>query len=104
MSIHDVLEMSRSRVSDDLIISQIRSSGSRFELTPTDVTALHNEGVNDRVIQVMMDTKFIRGRPVVVGDPVYGPGPDVVIVTPPPPPPHFSVGLGYTFMRPCRRW
>jgi hypothetical protein len=99
MTVHDVIQMTRSGVSESLIVSQIHSSNSVFHLQAADITALSQQGVNDRVIQAMMDTSrrpnVIRTRPVV-----YQPAP-VYVVEPPPPP--ISIGFGYTFGRPRHR-
>ena len=63
MSIQEVVDMSRSGVSDGVIVNQIRSSGTAFRLTPADVTNLHQQGVTDPVINAMLESGR---RPVVV--------------------------------------
>jgi surface antigen len=84
LSIHDVVHMAQSGVSEDVIINQIRNSSSVFHLTPTDIANLHQQGVSDRVILAMQETcrqpVIIRRRPVIVE-----PAP-VVIYEPCPPP------------------
>lgn len=57
MSLGDVEALSRSGVSDDLIISQIRSSNSAFHLNTNDIIALRDAGVSDRVIDCMINTR-----------------------------------------------
>jgi uncharacterized membrane protein YebE (DUF533 family) len=102
MSINDVVQMSGEGVSDELIVAQIRNSGSVFRLEASDITALSKSGVSNHVIQAMMDTGR---RPVVVRQPrtvVVEPAPVVVYEPAPPPPPHVSVGFGY-YGHP-RRW
>lgn len=94
MSIYDVVNMARNGVGDDLIISQIHSSGSSFTLSPDDIVRLRQEGVSEKVVQTMMNTPR---RPVVIQRaPVY-------VVDPyPPPPVHF--GIGYHFHHRPRCW
>jgi surface antigen len=104
MSIHDVVQMTKQGVSDDLIIAQIRNSGSVFVLQASDITALCQEGVSNRVIQAMMDTSR---RPAVVRPVVYErpvivePAPPVYVVEPRP---AVSVGFGYHYCRPRHCW
>lgn len=89
LSIHDVVEMNRSGVGDQVIVNQIRSSPSVFHLSPSDVANLHNQGVSDYVITAMQETCR---RPVVVGRrPVYVEPAPVVVVDPCPPP---VIGFG----------
>jgi hypothetical protein len=91
MSLEDVAKLTASGTSDELIITQIRTSGTVFYLTPDQVVWLQNQGVRPPVIQEMQLTPTRVGRPVY-GQPVY-------VVQPPPPPP--PVGVGVTFVR---RW
>jgi hypothetical protein len=68
-----------------VIVNQIRSSPSVFQLSPSDVASLHNQGVSDRVIVEMQGTCR---RPVVVDRrPVY------VVEPCPPPPPVIGIGV-----------
>jgi hypothetical protein len=86
--IPDIVRMTQSNVSDDNIIAQIRNSGSVYHLSPDDVTALHNQGVSDRVLRYMQDTAM---RPVVVRQVYVEPAPVIV-----EPQPTIGVGFGYT--------
>jgi hypothetical protein len=83
MSLDDVIQMSRPnaqgvRVSDAVLCDYIRSSGSRFDLTPADVRFLADNGVSDPVVQAMLATRH--SRPAVVRT-----APQTVIVDEPPP-------------------
>jgi hypothetical protein len=110
----DVIQMSNSvpPVGDDVIINQIRSTGSTFQLTSGDITYLKQNNVSDRVINEMISARPRVGiaapppRTVVVREPVppvvvyerpYFWGPRPVYVCPPPPPP--MVGVGFHFRR-----
>jgi hypothetical protein len=80
----EVVRMAQSHISDDLIIQQIRSTNSVYNLSAQDVTYLKQQGVSDRVVMEMQTR-----RTVVV------PRSQVVVVEPVPPP--VSVGIGYSF-------
>jgi hypothetical protein len=125
LSLDDVIQMSRPAngqpASDDLIVDYIRSTNSRFELSPGDVGYLRSNGVSDRVVREMVnsrgrrlgiatsrpETVVIREEPppVVVyerrGPYWYGPPPwyrpRPVVYVPPPPPP--TVGFGVTIRK-----
>jgi surface antigen len=90
ISTADVIQMSRSGVTDDTILNAIRSSNTVYHLTAAEITDLRTQGVSDRVLNYMLQTA---NRPVVIRQPgpvIYEP----VIVEPPPP--GVSVGVGYT--------
>ena len=110
LSVAEVMQMSRGdaagagKVSDDIIIGYIRSTGSQYNLTPQDLRDLTANGVSDRVIQEMMAshnrptpgprTVVIREReprPVVVYErPYYDPWGPPVYYRPAPP-----MGVGF---------
>ena len=98
LSIYDVVDMSRNGVGEEVIIAQIRNSGSVFTLSKDDVIRLRGEGVSDRIVSVMQETPR---RPVVVRGPrpVYVEPAPVYVVEPGPP--HVHVGFGY---HPRRCW
>jgi len=56
MTKQDVIALSAAKVNDDVIISQIRSSGSFFVLGTQDIIDLSNAGVSNKVIQEMIAT------------------------------------------------
>lgn len=96
LGLTDVVQMANGQVSDAVIIGQIRSTGSTYNLSPTDIQWLKNNGVSDAVVLEMQQASrrpvvYGRPRPVyVVEDPVY--------VAPPP-----VVGVGFHYGH-CRRW
>src|SRR5207248_5112937 len=53
MGLTDVIHMVQQGHNDQIIINQIRASGSSFQLTPSDLDFLKNNGVSDRVIAEM---------------------------------------------------
>ncbi|REJ83665.1 MAG: hypothetical protein DWQ34_08535 [Planctomycetota bacterium] len=91
----DILQLAGSGISDDVIISTIRSQGGRFDLSPQAIITLKNSGVSDRVILEMQNYDTI-SPPIttVIAEP-----PPVVVVPPPGPRVHFSFGR-----RPRRRY
>ena len=56
LTIDDVISMSRARISDDLIISQIRNSRTVYRLRTADIVDLKRTGVSERVIDFMINT------------------------------------------------
>ena len=81
MQLGDVIQMANGQppVGDEVIINQIRSTGSSFQLATSDITYLKQNNVSDRVINEMLNC---RPQPVSVR-----PGPRTVIVREPYPPP-----------------
>jgi hypothetical protein len=86
LGLTEVVQLAQAHVSDSVIISQIRATGSVFQLSSNDTIWLKQNGVSDVVIQEMLSTPY-RAR-------VYAPGP-VYVVDPAPPPVSVGVGFGY---------
>ena len=96
----DVVSMSQSGVSDPVIISQIRTTGSAFHLSSNDTIFLKQQGVSDAVLTEMLATANRAPRRPVVAVPVYhAPVYQPVYVVPPPPPPVIGFGFGYSRCR-----
>ncbi len=87
LSIEEIATMAKAGTSDQLIINQIRTTGSRYNLTPDWIIWLQQNSVSPAVITEMQNTAY---RPVrVVREPYYyGPGP--VYVAPAP-----AISFGY---------
>jgi hypothetical protein len=93
----DVVGMVQAGHDEQVIINQIRSTGSTFQLSQTDLDYLKTYNVSPRVIVEMQNARpqpvMVRQpRPVVVReDPVviYDSPPPFVIYRRPPPPPAF---------------
>src|SRR6266436_1983102 len=87
----DIVQMAQQHVSDPVIISQIRSSHSVYQLSAQDTIWLKQNGVSDAVITDMMATARYPRR-VYTAAPVYG---EPVLVVEPPPPVAVGVGVGF---------
>ena len=55
--VEDVLKLTRAQVSEDVTLNFIRNSGTIYNLAPTDIVYLRNQGVSDRVINTMLDQR-----------------------------------------------
>jgi hypothetical protein len=53
---YDLVQMSNAGLSDDLIISTIRSRGGRFDMSPGGLISLKQAGVSDRVVLAAQQT------------------------------------------------
>jgi hypothetical protein len=96
LSLEDIITMAKSGTSDALIINQIRTTGSRYNLTSDMIIYLQQNNISQAVITEMQNTAYrpmrVVREPVYVRDPYYyGP----VYVAPPPP----AISFGYTRFR-----
>ncbi len=110
MGMFDVIDMAQKGHDDQVIINQIRATGSSFQLATSDLDALKANGVSTRVIAEMQAarpvsptaTKVVYQEApttVIYEQPVY-PAPVMVVpVRHPPRPVYVSGGFGY-----YRRW
>jgi YMGG-like Gly-zipper len=85
----DLVQMTRAGISDDVIISTMRSRGTRVDLGPQSLIALRQQGVSDRV--VMAAQQMGAGTGYVASAPAYGP----TVVSEIPPPPTVIVAPAY---------
>lgn len=103
LSVADIVQMSASGISEEVVVSSLQSSDSVFQLTAPEIIQLHNQGVSDRVIQAMLDSSRRAATTVVrPGAVVYERAPVYVVE----PPPRVTFGFGYGFgpcwhRRPC---
>jgi hypothetical protein len=78
----DIIQMTRAGISEDVIISTMRSRGTRIDLSPQAIVGLRQQGVSDRVViaaqQMGGGNGYLAGAPPV--------GPTVISEYPPPPP------------------
>ena len=65
ISVDDVIRMTEADVGSDVIIRQIEVTRTRFELTPNEIILLKKAGVEDKVLEVMVETE---GYPQYYGD------------------------------------
>jgi surface antigen len=94
LGLTDVIQLTRDGVHEDVIVNQIRGSGSTFQLSNEDVRFLTSNNVSPRVIVEMQHR-----RPVAR---VVREQPQVIYRSPPPPPvvvyesyPAPVMGVGY---------
>ena len=110
MGVDDVIRMAQERQTDTIIIRQIQTTGSTFQLTTDDLSRMRTAGVSDAVMIEMQNRRPGSVRHVHVSPPppptrtiIYqqAPPPDVVYVpvAPPPPPPPPSFGVGVSIRR-----
>jgi hypothetical protein len=99
---YDLVNMTKSGVSDDLIISTIQSRGGRLDMSPQALIALKQNGVSDRV--VLAAQNMGHGSPYIPAAVplVAGPPPTTVIVEPRPyyyygPRPYYGTHVYYRF-------
>jgi hypothetical protein len=71
LGITDIIQMTQAHVADDLIISQIRTTGSAFHLSSNDTIWLKQNGVSDAVLQEMLASASRAPSAVYVTRPVY---------------------------------
>jgi uncharacterized protein YcfJ len=83
----DVKAMTRAKIGDDLIISQIRSSRTVYHLNTADIVRLKRAGVSEKVIDFMINTPNEIGSAetsVVASTPPPAPLVEPVLVAPGP--------------------
>jgi outer membrane lipoprotein SlyB len=85
LGVADVKALAQARVSDDIIISQIRNSHTVYRLSPADIIDLHNSGVSDKVVNFMINTQTSSGTSEVA------PQATTVVAQAPPPVPMETV-------------
>ena len=100
LSVADVKALAQARLSDDVIISQIRNSRTVYHLSASDIIDLKNSGVSEPVIAYMINTATATASAAAVPAPPPV-GPVVVQAAPPPPPTEVVVaapGPGYVWV------
>jgi hypothetical protein len=102
LGLSDVMHLSREGHDDSVIIKQIQNTGSTFNLTPSDLDMLKNNGVSPQVINAMQSARpttviapaRVAPTTVIVQEPFY-PGPVLVRPYCPPPRPYVYIGGGH---------
>ena len=56
LSVADVKALAKAGISEDVIVSQIKSSRTVFHLTAADIIDLRDAGVSDKVVNYMINT------------------------------------------------
>ncbi|HTX22006.1 MAG TPA: glycine zipper domain-containing protein [Candidatus Aquilonibacter sp.] len=85
LAVADVKALAQAKISDDLIISQIRASHTVYHLSAADIIDLRNSGVSEKVIDFMINT------PTTIGGTTEAPTTETVVSQPPPPAPTENV-------------
>src|SRR5262245_29063253 len=67
----DIKELADAGVADEVIIKHVRASGFVFDLTADDILELRRAGVNDAVIEAMIDTALENDAPRREAPPSY---------------------------------
>ena len=78
VSMSDVISMSRSGVSDAVILSQLQSRGVQRRLEVSDIIALHQQGVSDTLITAFQSAPLA----TQVAAPAYAPATPVYVQQP----------------------
>jgi serine/threonine-protein kinase len=100
----DVIAMAKAHLSPSLIISQIRSSETRFDLSTPEVIRLTKEGLPEKVIEVMRNPKAAAGTdmpsPFATPDKSSPPEPAPATPSAPVPPPAVGLDPGVVALHP----
>ena len=94
VSLQDVMSMSQARLSDNVIITQIRTRGVLARPQPNDLITLSQAGVSDAVIAAMQ-TAPLATVPAVPAYPTRVVEQRVYVAPPYPPPVYFYYGAPY---------
>lgn len=108
VTIQDVITMSRSGLSEQVIINQVRQRGYLGKLTVSDIIALHQQGVSENVIttlqtvgppQVPGPAPYVQPAPTIVQQHIHRPAPIIIEehVLRHYPPPSYRYGRRPTF-------
>jgi len=58
----EVLKLSQAKVGEDIISSYIQNSGAVFNLSPSDILYLKEQGVSERIVSQMLDQRKRRAE------------------------------------------
>lgn len=97
MTVDDVIRLTKSQTPESVIINQIRSTHSVFQLTTADLETL---GANNVAPNVIIEMQNRRPGPVAYPYQRYRyppPGAVILVPGPPPPPPPVGFGVGVQF-------
>ncbi len=71
LGLTDVVQLTQQHINDGIIINQIRTSGSVFRLSASDIAYLKQNGVSDEVVAEMQATAYRYPQRVYAAEPVY---------------------------------
>lgn len=92
MTVGDVISLTHQHIPENIIIQQIRSTGTAFNLTTNDIILLKQNGVSDGVVHEMQSRNYKTGPVMVAPAPIYK---QVTVIHHEPPPPRIHFGIGY---------
>ncbi|HWD92087.1 MAG TPA: glycine zipper domain-containing protein [Verrucomicrobiae bacterium] len=98
LAVADIKAMAAANVGDDIIISQIQSTHSVYQLSAADIIDLHNANVSGKVIQCMINSANTASAPAPADSVAQAPPPpqtEAVVVAP---------GPGYTWVPGSWEW
>jgi outer membrane lipoprotein SlyB len=108
LGLADVKALARAGVSDEVIISQIRNSHSVYQLSTAEIIDLKDSGVNERVIDFMINTASAPYGYAPPPPPDSGAMEATVVAQPPPPPIveeyYAAPGPGYVWIPGAWTW
>ena len=89
--LQEVVKLTKSQMTDDIIISYIQNSGTAYHLSADDMLYLKNQGVSQPVISALLQAKAAAAVPAAVPTPMAAPAqvPPYPVAQPvavPPPP------------------
>lgn len=62
--VDDIIKLSRAKVSEEVILTYVQNSGTIYNLSPTDIVYMRDQGVSDRVVNSMLDQRKKSGETV----------------------------------------
>lgn len=87
LTVSDIQALLHAKISEQVIIAQIQSSHSIFNLSSQDIISLHNSGASERLVNFMISTPNTVTPPaatVVMSDEPPPPPPEPMVVSPGP--------------------
>lgn len=85
MSVADIKALARAGVGDDVIISQIRSTRSSFQLGANDIIDLKQSGVSEKVLEFMINSPgTATGTAVMAASAPPAPPTETIVIAPGP--------------------
>jgi len=100
--VQDVLKLTRAGLSEDLILTQVKTAGATYTLTADQIIYLSNQGVSQNVIKALLPAPGSAQPGSAWQSPVppqtapaYAPAPSAPAYVPPAPAPNYAPGAPY---------
>lgn len=94
MNNSDLVYMTQSGISEDVIKAAVNTRGGNFDLSPAAIVHLKNNGVSDRVILAIQSKHMAAQSMIIPASRTYAPVPLTEVVVVPAPP---TIGFGIDF-------